>query len=253
MKTIKDLTVLYIEDESLLREEVESYLKRRVKIVWTAKDGLEGFELFKQNNPDLIITDLKMPKISGFQLIKTIREEELMVPIIVTTALSDQETIVETVDLNVDQYLVKPIDTSALNQSLEKMLNRLNRIDKDYLGTYKHYDFETIQEQGVIIQKEIAKWVKDMTGKGPKKVVVTMKGELIQIQIFSSRTKYEQSLLSYPEQRKLIDFLRTEFYKINEKRIGSLLTQATGKSVSLIDYHMDSKLDIDQLDYKILI
>lgn len=106
MPDLKDLTVVYVEDEELVREKIEKSLRRRVSQIHVAGNGKEGLELVQRSNPDLIITDLEMPVMTGLEMIKRIRQQAgAQKPIIVVTAYKDEEHFTELADA----YVYKPV------------------------------------------------------------------------------------------------------------------------------------------------
>ena len=104
-----NLKVLYVEDEDFHREQLGIFLKRRFGKLYLAENGFIGFEKFKETSPDIVITDLKMPEMDGIELTKRIREIDKDCAIIITTAFSDVETILEAVNIGIDKYVLKPI------------------------------------------------------------------------------------------------------------------------------------------------
>ena len=90
---LKDITVLYCEDEDNLREVTSGILKSFTKKQYIAVDGLEGLEYFKkhQDEIDLVITDVNMPNMSGLEMSKEIKSLNANMPIIVATAFSNSE------------------------------------------------------------------------------------------------------------------------------------------------------------------
>ena len=86
---LKEITVLYVEDEDMMRESVVMLLKRRFKEVLVACNGAEALDVFKNNHVDVIITDLQMPVMDGMELSKQIREMG-DTPIVVVSAFNDE-------------------------------------------------------------------------------------------------------------------------------------------------------------------
>ncbi len=121
---LKNITILYAEDEAVLREITLNILKSFTKKQFIAKDGAEGFELFKQNESeiDLIITDVNMPIMNGLEMIKEIKKINPNIPIIVATAFSNTEYLLEAIDIGVDKYILKPIDMKKLLQLMSQSL-----------------------------------------------------------------------------------------------------------------------------------
>ncbi|MGP2656549.1 diguanylate cyclase [Malaciobacter sp. WC5094] len=109
---LSSLTVLYVEDEDMIRDEVTYFFNRNIPNFYTAKNGEEGLELFYKINPDLIITDIQMPKMNGIEMLKKINKRSL--PVIVTTAYSDLDYFLKAIELQVNKFVIKPIDLMQL-------------------------------------------------------------------------------------------------------------------------------------------
>ena len=106
---LKDITVLYVEDEDMMRESVVMLLKRRFKKVLVAANGLEAIDIYKAENPDIVITDLQMPVMDGMELSKQIREMG-DTPIVVVSAFNDESHQVP----EANGRLLKPIKKNDL-------------------------------------------------------------------------------------------------------------------------------------------
>ena len=155
MKKIKNSTILYIEDDDITRENISSYLKRQCKNLYTANNGLEGLELFKKHEPEIVITDIEMPKLNGIEMSQKIRKISSTAQIIITTAYSSQEYLMKAVNLRLIQYIVKPISlpklTSALNDCelyLEEVVETQTYFDKSTF--YDIYTKELIKDNEII-------------------------------------------------------------------------------------------------------
>ena len=124
---LKQLTVLYVEDEEAVRHNISMALKRRVGMVITAENGKEGLEKTQEYNPDVIVTDLEMPVMNGIVMIQKIREiYGPNRPIIVITAYRDEEHYTNLAD----GYLYKPV----LFDKLEVMIADLVKKNKKGLS-----------------------------------------------------------------------------------------------------------------------
>ncbi|PLY06850.1 MAG: diguanylate cyclase [Arcobacter sp.] len=121
---LKNITILYAEDEAALREITLNILRGFTKKQFVAENGAEGLELFKQNESeiDLIITDVNMPIMNGLEMIRQIKEINPNIPIIVATAFSNTEYLLEAIDIGVDKYVLKPIDMKKLLQLMSQSL-----------------------------------------------------------------------------------------------------------------------------------
>ncbi|MDH5465382.1 MAG: response regulator [Thiovulaceae bacterium] len=115
---LRALTILYIEDEQMIRESVTTTLKLLCKEVITAQDGEEGLKLYEKHKPQVIISDINMPKLSGLELVKIIREDDKSTPVILLSAHTDKEYLLEAVKMQLAEYLVKPVDFKMLHTAL---------------------------------------------------------------------------------------------------------------------------------------
>ena len=113
---LKRLNILYVEDDHLIRTELSQILSNFFGKVYTAEDGKEGLEtyLHNQDDIDIILSDINMPKINGIDMVKTIRGVDKKVPVFFATAYSDVEFLSEAIKLHIHEYIVKPIDVRSL-------------------------------------------------------------------------------------------------------------------------------------------
>jgi two-component system cell cycle response regulator len=148
---IFDIKVLYVEDEVFVREPFSEMLRRRVKEVVIAKNGKEGIEMFKLHQPDVVISDIKMPLMDGLTMAREIRQLNQFVPIIITTAFEFKDFLMKSIEVGINKFLVKPIDRNALVKALEEMTHIV-----DFLRSTKSYSefmeilFET-QNRTIIV------------------------------------------------------------------------------------------------------
>jgi YesN/AraC family two-component response regulator len=104
------ISILYVEDDETIQMVFSNILKRFTKNLYLAQNGEEGLKKFREIQPDLIITDIQMPKMNGIEMIKNIRNENETIPIIITTAFNDIKYAIEAIKLGVDGFFLKPID-----------------------------------------------------------------------------------------------------------------------------------------------
>jgi YesN/AraC family two-component response regulator len=94
-----------------------------VKVIHVATDGEEGLEIIKDKNIDIIIADINMPKMSGIDMLKTIKNDlKLDIPAIITTAHTDTGYLIDAINLKVDGYIVKPINIKDLINTIYKVM-----------------------------------------------------------------------------------------------------------------------------------
>ncbi|MDZ7817862.1 MAG: response regulator [Aliarcobacter sp.] len=123
-KILKNITVLYAEDELVLQEGITETLELFEINVICVKNGQEGLSVFKSSEKkiDLILTDIKMPKLDGIGMIEKIREIDKDIPIIITTAHQETSFLMQSIDLDISAYVLKPIDIYKLEASLIKAI-----------------------------------------------------------------------------------------------------------------------------------
>ena len=118
-----DITLLYVEDDPETREEIAHFLKNKVSNLYTAENGKEGLEQYKQHKPTIIVTDIKMPIMNGLDMAREIKHIDKSVLIIITTAYNDTDLLIDCIDIGVNQFVLKPIILDKLTESIEKLLN----------------------------------------------------------------------------------------------------------------------------------
>lgn len=139
LKTLEKLKLLYVEDEDSLRESVSTGLGLFISDITIACNGQEGLEKFKQGDFDLVVSDIKMPKMDGVLMVKKIKElspATPATPVIFTTAFTDTKYLLEAIELGVSRYVLKPIDIKLL----------LENIYISYLPVYQQLELEKGQK-----------------------------------------------------------------------------------------------------------
>ncbi|MBL0686243.1 MAG: diguanylate cyclase [Sulfurospirillum sp.] len=121
----KQITVLYVEDEEDIRAGYERAISRYCKTVFIAKNGAEGLELYKQVSPDIVVSDIKMPIKNGIEMVKDILNIDKNQAIIFTTAHTESDYTLAALNLQVDGYLLKPVDKNKLKDKLEQIAKNI--------------------------------------------------------------------------------------------------------------------------------
>jgi DNA-binding response OmpR family regulator len=146
MKSILDSSILYIEDDVITKEQFSFFLKSQCKALYTASNGEEGLALFKRHEPDIIITDIEMPKLDGLTMAKEIRKLSLSAQIIIISAYKKPEYLLEAVNLQLTQYLIKPLSLHKITDALRLTSQYLNAKEietKKYFDEEQYYDVYT--------------------------------------------------------------------------------------------------------------
>ena len=118
------MRILYVEDEQFLAEAVIHLLKKEKINVDHAADGEEGLELALKPDYDVIVLDIMLPKLSGLEILKTIRERGIKTPVIMLSALNEVEDKIRGLDYGADDYLAKPFKTAELIARLKALTRR---------------------------------------------------------------------------------------------------------------------------------
>lgn len=116
--------ILLVEDEKKIADTLQSGLNENNYNVSVAYNGLDGEKLFKQNTYDLIILDINVPFLNGYELCKLIRKSNPYVPIILLTALNFTDNKIEGFDLGADDYIVKPFEFRELLARIKALIRR---------------------------------------------------------------------------------------------------------------------------------
>jgi len=155
-------SILLAEDDINIRESFKKVLLLYVDTVYEAANGEEAYELYATHKPDILITDIKMPKKNGLELIKEIRQSNKNIPIVVTSAYADQDFLLESIKLSLVEYLIKPIKESDLNEVLMQCAEGLSNFSKSIIifddGSAYDYDNKTFTcntEELELTSKEI--------------------------------------------------------------------------------------------------
>jgi len=140
---LKNINILYVEDEDSIRELTASFLSKFVNKIVEARDGEEGVELFAQHcndenlvNFDLIITDINMPKLNGLDMLEKMSKIDHLIPSIVTTAHNDSTFLKQAINQRVRGYVSKPLNMHNLIDSIilvsepKHLRDKLERLNK---------------------------------------------------------------------------------------------------------------------------
>ncbi len=116
-------TVLVIDDETSIRETLEMFLREKGLIVYQAGAGYEGYKKYLESNPSVVILDIRLPDISGLEVLKKIVSHDPEAKVIMITAYHDMETTIEAMRHGAYDYIHKPIDVDELDGAIKKSLD----------------------------------------------------------------------------------------------------------------------------------
>jgi len=150
-----DINLMIVEDDDLLREQMERMLRREISEVVSyplASAAIENLERFA---PDIIVTDIRMPGMSGLEMIEYIRERHGHIPFIVTSAYSEANYFIKAIDLNVESFVVKPINMERLLFAINHIAEQI-QVKRELQASHELYSnfFENSSSANAIYRTE---------------------------------------------------------------------------------------------------
>lgn len=136
--------ILLVESDANLRIVVADYLRSKSYMVDTAKDGQEAWELIPKRHYDIVLSNVSMPNMNGYELLKLIRSAEATLPVVFISEKKDKDSIIRAYELGCDDYIFKPFSIDILTYQIEAILRRCqygdnkNKTEFDLGGM--HYD-----------------------------------------------------------------------------------------------------------------
>ncbi len=115
----RDLVVLYVEDEAEVRESFANMLRGKFDNLFVAENGEEALRYFESNRVDIVISDIIMPKINGVKLAREIKKQSPSTFVMLVTASSDYEYLVEAIEIGVNRFIMKPVNMRNFFEILE--------------------------------------------------------------------------------------------------------------------------------------
>lgn len=144
--------ILIIEDELPIQNIIRNFLVEAGYDVITSQDGITGFNMLTNNDIDLILLDIMLPKIDGYAVTNLIRSQGNNVPIIMITALGSEENQIKGFDLMVDDYITKPFSMPLVIKRIEAILRR-NHLEKNFNASIIMIDDLRIDIEGHTVYK----------------------------------------------------------------------------------------------------
>lgn len=141
--TLRPVTLLYLEDNIEIRQHLTRYLQRNGYTVLEADNVNKACDLFHDNHIDIALVDLHLPKQNGMEFVRRLRHKGISVPVIITTAYTEKEYLLDAINLDVTRYLVKPFKKSELIDAISISMLRLPAAGDDRfheLGNGYRYD-----------------------------------------------------------------------------------------------------------------
>ena len=142
---LKNLNLLYIEDHEKTTKDIEKIFSIFFRNIYVSSDGKDALKKYEDNHIDIIITDINMPKMDGLEFIETIRKTNKKISIIILTAYADRDLLLKATNLQIDGYLIKPINFPKIMSALDNALNRMEIFPNIKLNKDLEYDLQSMQ------------------------------------------------------------------------------------------------------------
>ena len=244
---LKNMKILYVEDDEETREELADVLKRRAGKVFTGGNGRRGLELYNDFEPDIILADFYMPEMDGIEMIRKIREQGGSPAVIVISAVGEVDTILSAIDAGIDKYVLKPVNMAELLEALEEqariIFDRKKKTEAALPENRKKVESD--------IQREFAALLKTTTGKGPRDVSVFMNSERVELVASEVLTVFEKNLLDNCRNIAIIKYAREIFFSVKAEEICQMIMQISGCRVTLNEVFINVEKDKNKLIFTI--
>lgn len=155
-KMYKNIKILYVEDDEIARENGVEYLENFFEIIYESSDAINALKLYEKHKPDIIITDIQMPKLNGLEFVKRIRQKDKKTQVIIITAFCDKDYLLKAVELGLVKYLVKPVREKEFEEALFLCINNLENDESNIVKLDEFTYFDTFNKN-LISNNEIVK------------------------------------------------------------------------------------------------
>ncbi|MDD2896347.1 MAG: diguanylate cyclase [Aliarcobacter sp.] len=209
---LKTISVLYVEDETDVREFTSKLLASLLKNVYVAQDGLEGLKIFEEHKDDidLIVSDINMPKMDGLSMCEAIKKINNEVPLVITSAHNDTNFLKRSIEIGVTTYAMKPIDLYQLIESIIKAMEPI---------ILKRKLIELNLSLESKIEQEISK-IKSILDAQDNIIIVTNKEEITNVNKkfldFFGVNNFDEFIST---KKNIFDFFEEEFGFITKEQI----------------------------------
>lgn len=150
------IKVLYVEDDDITRENGVEYLENYFENIYEASDALSALKLYEKIKPEIIITDIQMPKLNGLEFIKQIRQKDKKVQVIVLSAYSHKDYLFAAIELQLVKYLIKPIKEKEFEEALALCVDSIENDSSNILELDDNCTFD-LYNKTLVIDKQIIK------------------------------------------------------------------------------------------------
>lgn len=125
MLNLENVVVLYVDSNLKIRKQHTLFMRENGLKVLEAEDIVQAHSLYQKHKVDIIVMDIIFPNENGLELIRHLRNQEFLTPVIITTSVSDQNSLLDAINLNITRYLIKPFLKDELIDVLKFIIKKL--------------------------------------------------------------------------------------------------------------------------------
>ena len=247
MDNIRNLKILCVEDDGFALEEMTSFLRKRVDKVYSAVNGADGIEQYEIYRPDIIIADILMPEMYGIEMIRRMKEERPGLHVIMVTSVNALDKVLESVDMGIDGYIIKPVEFSELEKKLVKV-GRLIAEERKFRSESLLPPEERKSAEDTI-KKEFIKVMKAYMGKGPRETIVHMRGKTVKLTILDSLTVMEENQLKDIRNFEMVRQNRSIAYSAVSRSFCTRLSEILGVDMKYDKVEINLKMKRDTVTF----
>ncbi|MBU1139653.1 MAG: response regulator, partial [Proteobacteria bacterium] len=202
-------TILIAEDDPLVRKTTAHYLTGKGYTILEASNGSEALQLFREEKPNILLTDLRMPRLDGMQLIQTVVQEDPHMPVIIFSGMGTMGDVIEALRAGAWDYLTKPItDLDIVAHSINKALERAKHLRQEKL--YQASLEQEVQKRTLELQQQNRQLEQEIQERKVQEALV-----------LHAKQEWERTIDSMPDMVAIIDIEHT-IVRMNKTMLNQL-------------------------------
>jgi two-component system response regulator VanR len=158
---LKNHTILYVEDDANIRKHMCEYLEAFFGEVYTAADGMEGWQKYQEMMPSAVILDIDLPHMDGLSIAQQIRERDKETSILMMTAYTKTPQLIQAAELKLLKYLVKPVDIAVFDEMLHALAQELMENSGRYVCLGEGYGWDVRKKKMLHQGEEVSLTAKE--------------------------------------------------------------------------------------------
>jgi len=176
-----------------------------------------------------------MPNMDGLELINNIRKSDNECGVLITTEINELNRILKSIEIGIDQYMVKPIEKNDLEEALQGIIRKLIKRSKEnskiesLIGMDKQWETQVTDN----IKLKISTYMKNLTKKGPTAIHVLVKENYVFVKMKGTMTQLEKSLLANVSNNRMVSYNREVLYREYQKEIEDMIHESIERQATL--------------------